>query len=83
MQRGATNGWFPIVKSALKIGQSVDPVVSAIQSCKEQQIDRIQSLEKLRVYLEDGMFEALDGIEPEIVWRKLQEMLVYALTSSL
>jgi len=74
MQRGATNGWFPIVKSALKIGQSADPLVSAIQSCNQRQIDRIDSLEKLSIYLEDGMFEPLDGIQAEAVWRKLQEM---------
>lgn len=74
MQRGATNGWFPVWKSALKIGQSSDPVVSAIQSCNERQIDRMDSLEKLRTYLEDGLFEPLDGLEPETVWRKLQEM---------
>jgi Domain of unknown function (DUF1998) len=74
MQRGATNGWFPIVKSALKIGQSVDPVVSAIQSCNERQVSRIDSLEKLRNYVEDGMFEPLEGIEPETIWRKLQEL---------
>jgi hypothetical protein len=74
MQRGATNGWFPVLKSALKIGQSADPIVSAIQRCNERQIDRMDSLEKLRSYLADGMFEPLEGIEPEVIWRKLQEL---------
>jgi len=74
MQRGATNGWFPIVKSALKIGQSADPIVSAIQNCNERQIDRIDSLDKLRNYVEDGMFEPLEGIEPETIWRKILEL---------
>jgi hypothetical protein len=74
MQRGATNAWFPIVKSALKIGQSVDLTVSAIQRCDEKQIARINSYEKLEGYLEDGLFEPLDGIEPEKIWRKLQEL---------
>ncbi|TGN73464.1 DUF1998 domain-containing protein [Bradyrhizobium yuanmingense] len=74
MQRGATNAWFPIVKSALKIGQSVDTTVSAIQLCDQKQISKINSYEKLKVYLEDGLFEPLEGIEPERIWRKLQEL---------
>jgi hypothetical protein len=74
MQRGATNAWFPIVKSALKIGQSVDLTVSAIQRCDPRQVARIDTFEKLQRYLEDGLFEPLEGIEPERIWRKLQEL---------
>lgn len=74
IQRGATNGWFPIVKSALKVGQSADPIVAAIQRCNDRQIARIDSLEKLQLYLDDGMFEALEGLEASKIWRKLQEL---------
>jgi hypothetical protein len=74
MQRGATNGWFPVCRSALKIGQSADPIIAAIQNCNEHQIERIDTLEKLRTYLGDSMFEPLNGMEPEKVWRKIQEM---------
>lgn len=74
LQRGATNGWFPVVKSALKIGVSADPVAAAIQRCDERQIEKIKTLENLSLMMSLDMFAPLQGLEPEVVWRKLQEL---------
>jgi hypothetical protein len=58
----------------LRIGDSADPIANAIGQCNERQISRIDSLEKLKVYVEDGMFESLEEFAAEDIWRKLQEM---------
>lgn len=74
MQRGATNAWFPIVRSALAIKEAATPIGIAINACNPKQIEKIDSLEKLRTLIEMEMFPPLSNFPAEEVWRALQKM---------
>jgi hypothetical protein len=71
MQRGATNVWFPIQRSALSIGDAATPLGIALNACNPRQIERIDTLDKLRTYVDDGMFPSLTGIVVEDVWNAI------------
>jgi hypothetical protein len=73
MQRGATNAWFPLVKSALRVGSSADPVVIAIGQCPSDVIDGIDTLETLQFMLERNMLPNLEGLDPEEVWKTIRQ----------
>lgn len=68
MQRGATNSWFPVVRSALAVKEAATPIGIALNACAPKQIERIDSLEKLNVLIEMGMFASLEGFPAEDVW---------------
>lgn len=68
MQRGATNAWFPVVRSALAVREAATPIGSALNACAPKQIERIDSLDKLKTLVEMGMFPSLEGFPGEDVW---------------
>jgi len=74
MQRGATNAWFPVVRSALRIGEAATPIGEAIAVCDPKQIEKINSIEKLRALIELEMFPSLAPFDPTDVWTALLKL---------
>jgi hypothetical protein len=68
MQRGATNAWFPIVRSALAVKEAATPVGIALNACNPKQIEKIDTPEKLGSLLEMGMFPSLEAFPVEDAW---------------
>lgn len=73
MQRGATNGWFPIVRSALSIKEAASPIGAALKKCPQHQIDMLDTIEKLEVMLGMNMFPALSGFDAEDIWHTIEK----------
>jgi len=73
MQRGATNGWFPTVRSALSIKEAASPIGTALKKCSQHQIDKLDSIEKLAMMLEMEMFPTLAGFDSEDIWHTIQK----------
>ena len=73
MQRGATNAWFPLVRSALAVREAATPIGIALNSCSPKQIERIDTVQKLKVLLEMGMFPSLEGFSSEEAWTAIQK----------
>ena len=72
LQRGATNAWFPILRSALALGETVTPVGRALASCDPRHLKNVHTKENLQHFME--FEERLAGLDLEDVWRTLQEM---------
>jgi hypothetical protein len=68
MQRGATNAWFPIVRSALAIKEAATPIGIALNTCNTNQINKVDSLEKLEMLITAGMFPRLEIFSIDEVW---------------
>jgi hypothetical protein len=68
MQRGATNAWFPVVRSALAVKEAATPVGIALNACSLKQIEKVDSLEKLGSLIEMEMFPTLTSFPVEDVW---------------
>jgi hypothetical protein len=68
MQRGATNAWFPIVRSALAVREAATPIGIALKACNPKQIEKLDTVEKLKSLLEMGMFPSLEAFAVEYVW---------------
>src|SRR5262249_5347893 len=68
MQRGATNAWFPVVRSALAVKEAATPIGIALNACNPKQIEKIDALEKLKSLMGMGMFPSLDAFPVEDVW---------------
>lgn len=71
IQRGATNGWFPLVRSALSIKEAASPIGQALKKCPQHQVEKIDSQEKLQTLLDMEMFPALVGFKAEDIWQTL------------
>jgi hypothetical protein len=71
IQRGATNGWFPLVRSALSIKEAASPIGQALKKCPQHQVEKIDSQEKLQTLLELEMFPALAEFKAEDIWQTL------------
>jgi uncharacterized protein DUF1998 len=71
MQRGATNAWFPVVRSALSVKDAATPIGIALNACPQKQIEKIDSLEKLKMLVEAGMFSSLETFPLEEVWNAI------------
>lgn len=71
IQRGATNGWFPLVRSALSIKEAASPIGQALKKCPQHQVEKIDSQEKLQTLLELEMFPALTEFKVEDIWQTL------------
>lgn len=71
IQRGATNGWFPLVRSALSIKEAASPIGQALKKCPQHQVEKIDSQEKLQTLLDMEMFPALAGFKAEDIWQTL------------
>lgn len=74
IQRAATNGWFPIVRSALAIKESASPIGIALAKCQSHQIDNIKSPDQLLRYIKDGMFPSLNDLNHEDVWETILKL---------
>jgi hypothetical protein len=71
IQRGATNGWFPLVRSALSIKEAASPIGQALKKCPQHQVEKIDSQEKLQTLLDMEMFPALAEFKAEDIWQTL------------
>jgi len=71
IQRGATNGWFPLVRSALSIKEAASPIGQALKKCPQHQVEKIDSQEKLQTLLDMEMFPALSEFKTEDIWQTL------------
>ncbi|HCE8954634.1 TPA: DUF1998 domain-containing protein [Raoultella ornithinolytica] len=71
IQRGATNGWFPLVRSALSIKEAASPIGQALKKCPQHQVEKIDSQEKLQILLDMEMFPALTEFKAEDIWQTL------------
>ena len=68
MQRGATNTWFPIVRSALAVKEAATPLGMALNACNPKQIEKLDAPDKLKTLVEMGMFPPLEAFPVEDVW---------------
>ncbi|EPB6720913.1 DrmB family protein [Vibrio fluvialis] len=71
IQRGATNGWFPLVRSALSIKEAASPIGQALKKCPQHQVEKIDSQEKLQTLLDLEMFPTLAEFKAEEIWQTL------------
>lgn len=70
--RGASNAWFPVLRSALSIPPWVNPVQEAVGKYERHMI-RLDSLEKVEMFLELGNYPELERFTAEEIWSALQE----------
>ncbi len=68
MQRGATNAWFPVVRSALAVKEMATPIGMALKGCSSKQIEKIDSEDKLKTVMDMGMFPSLEPFPVSEVW---------------
>lgn len=68
MQRGATNAWFPVMRSALAIKEAATPLGIALNACDARQIDNVDTLDKLRMLIDAKMFPSLMPFPVDEVW---------------
>jgi hypothetical protein len=69
--RGASNLYFPVVQSALSIPEWDDPVQLAIAEHEEQLI-KVDSIDKLRQGIDGGFLPHLTPFEPAVVFDAMQ-----------
>ena len=70
LQRGATNAWFPVVRSALAVREMASRLGQALSQCNPRQLARVTSLEHLRSFLE--FEDRLSSFSAEEVWDALR-----------
>ena len=68
MQRGATNAWFPVVRSALAVKEAATPIGMALNACNPKQIEKVDAVDKLKMLVEMGLFPTLEPFQAEDVW---------------
>lgn len=68
MQRGATNAWFPVVRSALAVKETATPIGMALNTCNSKQVEKIDSEDKLKTVVDMGMFPSLEPFPVSEVW---------------
>lgn len=69
--RGASNLYFPMIQSALSIPEWDDPIHIALAH-HEQDLARIDNLDRLRMALELGVLSRLQDFSPEAIWEALE-----------
>jgi hypothetical protein len=74
MQRGASNGWFPVVRTALSVKESATPIGIALAACNQRQIGNIDSVQSLTTLLTMDMFPSLSQFLVEDVWAAIQNL---------
>ena len=72
LQRGATNAWFPVVRSALVVGETATPLGEALSQCNPSHLERIDSEASLESYIQ--FEDRLAGFPAEEVWQALRRM---------
>ncbi len=75
--RGASNLYFALIQSALSIPEWDDPVQFAIAH-HEEQLAKVDSVEKLRHGIEGGFLPQLERFNPEKVFAALQRRRLQA-----
>jgi hypothetical protein len=73
MQRGATNAWFPVVRSALAINEAATPIGVALNACNPKQVEKVDSEDKLQTLIQMGMFPSLEPFSASDVWTAIQK----------
>ena len=73
MQRGATNAWFPVVRSALAVKEAATPIGIALNVCIPKQIERVDSQDKMKTLVEMGMFPSLEPFPVPDIWSAIQK----------
>lgn len=73
IQRGATNGWFPDVRSALAVKESATPIGRALNTLNPKQIEKIDSIDKLKKIIETEMFPGLNAFPILDLWNEIQK----------
>ncbi|MDP9178065.1 MAG: DUF1998 domain-containing protein, partial [Gemmatimonadota bacterium] len=73
LQRGATNAWFPIVRSALSIKEAATPLGMALSHCNPKQIETVDSGDKLRILIDLKMFPSLEPFSVDAVWEAIRK----------
>jgi len=68
MQRGATNGWFPVMRSALAVKEAATPIGIALNACNPKQIEKVDSEDRLKTLVAMGMFPSLEAFPIPDVW---------------
>ena len=68
MQRGATNAWFPVVRSALAVKEAATPIGIALNACNPKQVEKIDAVDKLKSLIEMDMFPTLAPFPVADVW---------------
>ncbi len=71
MLRGASNLYFAVVHSALSVPEWDDPVHAAI-AFYEEELDKIDSLQKLREAINLGVFKRFAPFDPDRVFNALE-----------
>lgn len=69
--RGASNAYFPVVESAISVPPWSDPVQIAIGEYNEQ-LENVDSLDKMKMFLTLVNAPTLNEFPPERVWEGLQ-----------
>lgn len=72
LQRGATNAWFPVVRSALAVKETATPLGQALGQCDPRQLEKIDSLTRLESYLQ--FEDRLAGFALNDVWDALRRL---------
>lgn len=73
LQRGATNAWFPVVRTALSVGEVTTPIGMALRQCRAEQLDRVDSIDTLKTLLSLGMFPSLESLPRDDIWASIQK----------
>lgn len=73
MQRGATNVWFPVVRSTLVVNDAATPIGSALNACDPKQIEKIDTIDKLKTLVEMDMFPTLKPFPVGDIWTAIQK----------
>lgn len=68
--RGASNLYFPIVASALSIPPYTNPVHQAVAE-ETERLGKINTKEKLMMYIEDDVFPAFKEFDLEMLWHAI------------
>lgn len=72
LQRGATNAWFPVIRSALAVKETATPLGQALSQCDPRQLEKIDSLTRLENYIQ--FEDRLSGFSVENLWHALQKI---------
>lgn len=72
IQRGATNAWFPVIRSALSVKETATPIGIALRQCDPRQLEKIDSQERLEAFIQ--FEDRLSSFSPEDLWQALRKM---------
>jgi len=74
LPRGSSNTWFPLVRSSLKVREIASPIGIALSKCPGHQVDKIDSVDKLKALIEMDMFPSLKPFDPDEIWQTIRKI---------